>query len=101
MKVKEACVKRTKELMEKHGEGVPTFSKKAGIPASTIYSFFNEDRERADVNTIARLCEALDISLSEFFDSTLFTSKNAVECPIAKGKLEAKDIDDPDGSENV
>ena len=44
----------------------------AGIPPSTIYSILNQKSKNPGVITIKKICDGLDISLEEFFQSDEF-----------------------------
>ncbi len=44
----------------------------SGIPPSTLYSILNKKSQNPGMITIKKLCDGLDISLREFFDSDLF-----------------------------
>ena len=44
----------------------------AGIPPSTLYSMLNEKSKNPGVASIKKICEGLEISIREFFDSDLF-----------------------------
>ena len=42
------------------------------VAPSTVYSMLNEKSQNPGVVSIKKLCDGLDISLREFFNSTLF-----------------------------
>lgn len=44
----------------------------AGLTPSTVYSMLDEKRRELSINTIKKLCDGLEISLSEFFTADLF-----------------------------
>ena len=44
----------------------------SGVSPSTIYSMLNEKSQNPGVVSLKILCDGLDISLREFFDSNLF-----------------------------
>ena len=44
----------------------------AGMSSSTIYSMLNTKSKNPGVITIQKICDAMEISMREFFDSPLF-----------------------------
>ena len=44
----------------------------SGVSPSTIYSMLNEKSQNPGVVSIKKLCDGLEISVREFFDSDLF-----------------------------
>ena len=44
----------------------------SGVSPSTVYSMLNEKSKNPGLISIKKLCDGLDISLREFFDSDLF-----------------------------
>jgi len=59
-------VKRTMELLDEHGMTLYQLTQKSGIARATIMQ--TEKRGgQLKVDTIERICEALGITLSEFF----------------------------------
>ena len=72
MTVKEAVGKRIVELCEKRGIAVNTMANMSGITPSTVYSILNEKSKNPGVCSIQKICDGLEISIREFFDSDLF-----------------------------
>lgn len=72
MKTKEAIAKRIEELCKKHGITINGLANTSGVSPSTIYSMLNEKSQNPGVVSLKILCDGLDISLREFFDSNLF-----------------------------
>lgn len=72
MKTKEAIARRIVALCEQRGIAVNALAGLAGMPPSTIYSMLNEKSRNPGVVSIKKLCDGLEISLREFFDSPLF-----------------------------
>ena len=58
MNAKEAVARRIKELCAQ--------------PPSTIYSMLNAKSKNPGVVSIQKICDGLEISVREFFNSTLF-----------------------------
>ena len=44
----------------------------SGVSPSTVYSMLNEKSQNPGLISIKKLCDGLNISLREFFDSDLF-----------------------------
>jgi len=74
MNVKEAVAKRIVELCEQRKISINTLGINAGVPPSTIYSMLNSKSQNPGVVSIKKICDGLDISLREFFDSPLFNN---------------------------
>ena len=72
MNAKEAVAKRILELCETHNIAVNALATMSGISPSTIYSMLNEKSRNPGVVSIKKLCDGLEISLRDFFDSDLF-----------------------------
>ena len=72
MNTKEAVAKRILELCEERnmaGKAVATVS---GVSPSTICSMLNERSKKPGVVSLKKLCDGLEISIREFFNSELF-----------------------------
>ena len=72
MNTKEAVAKRILELCEERNMAVNALATVSGVSPSTIYSMLNEKSKNPGVVSIKKLCDGLDISVKEFFDSPLF-----------------------------
>ena len=72
MTTKEAIGKRIIELCTENQITINALAYKSGIAASTIYSMLNTKSKNPGVVSIKKLCDGLDISLREFFNSNLF-----------------------------
>lgn len=72
MKVKEAVEKRILELCDEHKIAVNSLANISGVSPSTVYSMLNQKSQNPGVVSINKLCDGLDISIREFFDSDLF-----------------------------
>lgn len=72
MKSKEAVAKRILELCSQRDIAVNALANVSGVSPSTIYSMLNEKSKNPGVVSIKKLCDGLDISLREFFDSPIF-----------------------------
>lgn len=72
MNAKEAVAKRILELCEQRNIAVNALAAISGVSPSTVYSMLNEKSKNPGVVSIKKLCDGLEISLREFFDSDLF-----------------------------
>lgn len=74
MAVKEAVVRRINALCEERGIALNKLANLCGLTPSTVYSLMDERRKDASITTIKKICDGLDITLGEFFDSSEFDS---------------------------
>ena len=72
MNTKEAVAKRILELCEQRHMAVNALGTVSGVSPSTIYSMLNEKSQNPGVVSIKKLCDGLEISIREFFNSNLF-----------------------------
>lgn len=72
MKAKEAVAMRILELCEEKQIAVNSLANLSGVSPSTVYSMLNEKSQNPGVVSIKKLCDGLEISLREFFNSPLF-----------------------------
>ena len=72
MNTKEAVAKRILELCEERNMAINALANVSGVSPSTIYSMLNEKSQNPGVVSIKKLCDGLEISVKEFFDSPLF-----------------------------
>lgn len=72
MTAKEAVAKRILELCGQRGIAINALANMAGVSPSTVYSMLNAKSKNPGVISLQKLCDGLEISLREFFDSPLF-----------------------------
>lgn len=72
MRIKNAVVLRIKELCKQKGIKFNTLATNSGITPSTVYSLLDERRKDVGILVLKKLCDGLDITITEFFDSDLF-----------------------------
>ena len=72
MNTKEAVAKRIIELCNERKIATNALANIAGIPPSTIYSMLNEKSQNPGVVSVKKICDGLDITLRQFFDSPIF-----------------------------
>jgi len=72
MNTKEAIAKRIIELCEQRNMAINALANVSGVSPSTVYSMLNEKSQNPGVVSIKKLCDGLEITLREFFDSPIF-----------------------------
>lgn len=72
MTTKEAVSARIIELCEERNIAVNALANISGVAPSTIYSMINEKSQNSGVVSIKKICDGLEITVREFFDSELF-----------------------------
>ena len=72
MTIKPAIVKRLLQICDEREIAPNDLAVRSGITPSTVYSLMQSNRKDISVITLKKLCDGLEISLSEFFDSTIF-----------------------------
>ena len=72
MNTKEAVAKRIIQLCQERNIATNNLANISGVAPSTIYSMLNEKSQNPGVVSIKKLCDGLEISLREFFDSSIF-----------------------------
>ncbi len=72
MNAKEAVAKRIIELCDEQDIAINSLANISGVSPSTIYSMLNEKSQNPGVVSIKKLCDGLNITLRQFFDSDIF-----------------------------
>ncbi|HAX84308.1 MAG TPA: transcriptional regulator [Ruminococcaceae bacterium] len=72
MTAKEAVAKRILQLCDERNIAVNALANISGVSPSTVYSMLNEKSRNPGVVSLQKLCDGLDITLRQFFDSELF-----------------------------
>lgn len=72
MNTKEAVAKRILELCEERNIAINALATISGISPSTLYSILNEKSKNPGVVSVKKVCDGLEISLRDFFNSKLF-----------------------------
>lgn len=60
------------DLCAQRGLTVNALANLCGVPPSTVYSMLNRKSKNPGVVSIQKLCDGLDLTVREFFDSPLF-----------------------------
>ena len=72
MTVHEAVVQRLLQLCAHHNISVNHLCNISDIAPSTVHSFLHSKSQNTRIETIRKLCNGLNISLVDFFNSDLF-----------------------------
>ena len=72
MRTKEAVAQRILELCRERNLAVNALANVSGVSPSTIYSMLNQKSQNPGVVSIKKICDGLEITVREFFDSPLF-----------------------------
>lgn len=76
MKTREAVAHRIIELCDERGITINGLATLAAVPPSTVKNIIYGVSNNPGVVTIKMLCDGLEISLNDFFDSELFDNLN-------------------------
>jgi transcriptional regulator with XRE-family HTH domain len=72
MDTRAAVVQRIVELCQERNITPNALSYRAAVPQSTIKSILNDESLNPGIVTIKKLCDGLDISLPDFFNTDVF-----------------------------
>ena len=72
MRITEAVKKRFEELCYERDLNFCKLASLSGIPSTTVKSIFYGQSKNPGIATIKKLCDGLDISITEFFDTDYF-----------------------------
>lgn len=72
MLIKDAIVLRLQQLCEKRHIRYNELANLSGVTPSTVYSLMNPSRRDLSIITLKKLCDGLDMTITEFFDDPLF-----------------------------
>ena len=76
MQLNEAVSRRLVELMQERGMTQYQLYMKSGVPKSSIGNVVNCAYDSVKLRIIHEMCQGLNISISEFFNSPLFDESN-------------------------
>ena len=74
MYVKDVVANRIRQLCEERGIRPNELANLSAVTASTVYSLLDKRRRDVSIVTIKKLCDGLEITLSEFFSTPEFDS---------------------------
>ena len=72
MTTKEAVAQRIIDLCAERNIAVNALANLSGVAPSTIYSMLNTKSKNPGVVSIKKICDGLEITVRQFFDSPLF-----------------------------
>lgn len=72
MSVKDAVANRFRVLCQERGITSNELANLSGVTPSTVYSLLDPKRRQVSITTIKKLCDGLNITLSEFFTTPDF-----------------------------
>ncbi|MBE6637860.1 MAG: helix-turn-helix transcriptional regulator [Ruminococcaceae bacterium] len=72
MRTKEAIANRILQLCDERNISVNELANISGVSPSTVYSILNEKSKNPGAITIKKLCDGLEITLGEFFNTPEF-----------------------------
>lgn len=72
MRTKEAVAQHILELCRERNIAVNALANISGVSPSTIYSMLNQKSQNPGVVSIKKICDGLEITVRQFFDSPLF-----------------------------
>lgn len=75
MTVKEATAKRIEQLCKERTITYNTLANLCGVTPSTIYSIVDPKKNKTvTLSTVKKICDGLEITLKDFFDSPIFSN---------------------------
>ncbi len=72
MNTRKAVANRLLELCEQKNLSVNALARTSAVPPSTLKNIINGGSKNAGIVTIKKLCDGLEISLFDFFDTETF-----------------------------
>ncbi|MEE0968215.1 MAG: helix-turn-helix domain-containing protein [Clostridia bacterium] len=72
MTTKEAVAQRIIDLCAERNIAINALANVSGVAPSTIYSMLNTKSQNPGVVSIKKICDGLEITVRQFFDSPLF-----------------------------
>lgn len=72
MKIKYTVAKRFMEICKERGIKPNELATMSGVTPSTVYSMMDTSRKDVYITTIKKLCDGLNITISEFFNASEF-----------------------------
>ena len=72
MQIKQAIVLRMQDICNERSILFNELANRSGVTPSTVYSMMDSRRKDLSVSTLKKLCDGLEISIPDFFDSDIF-----------------------------
>lgn len=79
MRLNEAIAARIRELCREKGLTQYALSMKSGVPQSTLSTIMSCAFPSMKLRIIYEICEGLEMSIKDFFDSPLFDRENLID----------------------
>ena len=79
MDVEDALRERITNLCKENNLTVNALAIKAGMPRSTLKSILYGDSKNTGIVTIQLICDALNITISDFFDDDAFRNLDPIK----------------------
>ena len=74
MLIKDVIVLRFKNICAERNIKYNELAVRSGVIPSTVYSMMDDRRRDLSVITLKKLCDGLDMTITEFFDDDIFRS---------------------------
>ena len=84
-------ISRIQELLDAKGWTVNKLADEAGITHSTLYKLMNNKNVTPNLTTLESICNALEVSLSDFFDDSYQLSPEATLLVTCYDRLDVRD----------
>ena len=72
MFLKDAIVLRLQQICRERNIRYNELAYRSGVTPSTVYSLMSPSRRDLSVITLKKLCDGLDMTITQFFDGPLF-----------------------------
>ncbi len=72
MLIKDAVVLRLQHICQERNIRYNELAVRSGVTPSTVYSLMDESRRDLSIITLKKLCDGLDMTITEFFDDDIF-----------------------------
>ena len=79
MEITDLIALRLTELMDKNNISVFKLETLTGIANSGLYAFLNRKHKSIKIKTLQVICEALNITITEFFNDKRFSNVEALD----------------------
>lgn len=74
MLIKDAVVLRLQILCKERNIKYNELATRSGVTPSTVYSLMDINRRDLSIITLKKLCDGLDMTITDFFDDDIFKS---------------------------
>lgn len=74
MLIKDAVVMRLQILCKERNIKYNELATRSGVTPSTVYSLMDINRHDLSIITLKKLCDGLDMTITDFFDDDIFKS---------------------------